>query len=211
MATFNQQNQTVGVQINTTEQETFKPTICIDFDGVLHSYTSGWKGAGNIPDEPVPGAIEWLTSLLNGGNVKPVIYSSRSKEAIGVVAMKTWLMDNGLDKRHIQTGALEFPTEKPAAFLTIDDRAIAFMGWFPPVDAMLDFKPWNMKDADELLYKSMDDMDTSELLQVLVSCLTGKARTDKNTNATFPYTVISRIEKRLSDQRAAIRNLNRLI
>ena len=35
-------------------------TILLDFDGVIHSYTSGWKGAGVIPDPPVPGAIDFL-------------------------------------------------------------------------------------------------------------------------------------------------------
>ena len=29
-----------------------KPILCLDFDGVVHSYTSGWKGADVIPDPP---------------------------------------------------------------------------------------------------------------------------------------------------------------
>ena len=37
-----------------------KPIICLDFDGVIHSYTSGWKGAAVIPDPPVPGALEFI-------------------------------------------------------------------------------------------------------------------------------------------------------
>ena len=40
------------------------PIICVDFDGVIHSYTSGWKGIDVIPDDPVPGAIEWLEEYL---------------------------------------------------------------------------------------------------------------------------------------------------
>jgi hypothetical protein len=37
-----------------------KPVLCLDFDGVIHGYQSGWQGANVIPDPPVPGAIEAL-------------------------------------------------------------------------------------------------------------------------------------------------------
>lgn len=52
-----------------------KQTVVFDFDGVIHSYTSGWKGATVIPDPPVPGIKEaikksdsfimwWLSPLV---------------------------------------------------------------------------------------------------------------------------------------------------
>jgi hypothetical protein len=44
------------------------PVLAIDFDGVLHSYKSGWKGAKNIPGPPVDGAIEWLSDLVSHGD-----------------------------------------------------------------------------------------------------------------------------------------------
>ncbi len=34
-----------------------KPILCVDFDGVVHSYTSGWKGETVIPYPPVNGAL----------------------------------------------------------------------------------------------------------------------------------------------------------
>ena len=38
-----------------------------------------------------------------------------------------------------------FPSKKPAAFLTLDDRCICFNGAFPTMEEMLEFKPWNKK------------------------------------------------------------------
>ena len=33
-----------------------KKTVVFDFDGVIHSYKSGWQGSATIiPDPPVPG------------------------------------------------------------------------------------------------------------------------------------------------------------
>ena len=37
-----------------------KLILCLDFDGVIHSYSSGWKGADVIPDPPVPGALRFI-------------------------------------------------------------------------------------------------------------------------------------------------------
>lgn len=136
------------------------PIICVDFDGVIHSYSSGWQGVDVISDDPVPGAIEWLQEHLPvpdalGGHCVdhrgPVvqIYSSRSKERSGVKAMKAWLVKHGLPREYISDGILEFPTQKPAAFLTIDDRAICFTGKFPSAQEIMSFKPWNKRGPSE--------------------------------------------------------------
>ena len=45
----------------------YTPTVVFDFDGVIHSYTSGWKGVANIPDPPVPGIREALADLRAAG------------------------------------------------------------------------------------------------------------------------------------------------
>ena len=128
------------------------PIICVDFDGVIHSYKSGWQGIDNIPDPPVEGAIEWLKNHLpipdeldafsppyDGPIVQ--IYSSRSKSWRGRRAMKKWLVEYGLHPAYIRDGILKFPSKKPAAFLTIDDRAICFNGTFPTSEQMLSFEP----------------------------------------------------------------------
>jgi len=133
-----------------------KPILCLDFDGVIHSYSSGWRGARVIPDPPVPGAIRWLRSLLSDPecicamapryldfNVQ--IYSSRSRYFGGRRAMKKWLAREfekiGDPPQLVEL--IKFPRMKPPAFLQIDDRALTFRGVFPTVAEMKAFKPWN--------------------------------------------------------------------
>ena len=117
-----------------------KPILCVDFDGVLHSYTSGWHGVDVVKDPPVPGAIEFLNKALD--HFRVCIYSSRSKETSGILAMQNFLAINGA-----KVSELEWWSEKPPAFLTIDDRAICFEGSFPADPAaLLNFKPWNKRE-----------------------------------------------------------------
>lgn len=52
-----------------------KPILCLDFDGVIHSYASGWKGANVIHDPPVPGAIAFLREAVQSFRV--AIFSGR--------------------------------------------------------------------------------------------------------------------------------------
>jgi hypothetical protein len=151
-----------------------KPTLCIDFDGVVHGYTSGWKGVDQIPDAMVPGFFEWCEAAYPLFNLQ--IYSSRSKEQTGLEAMWNWISRQWIDKTngHIMvssltpglmgftgsskdTGTAGPPTlfeiliahEKPAAFLTIDDRAWCFDGTWPDPRALLAFKTWQQRDETQ--------------------------------------------------------------
>ena len=119
-----------------------KRILCVDFDGVIHGYTSGWKGPDVIPDPPVPGAINWLDEMLHlGWDVQ--IYSSRSRQGGGIAAMKSWLIAHA--ERGFDPERLGWPTQKPAAYLTIDDRAICFQGSFPSTEELEAFTPWNKR------------------------------------------------------------------
>lgn len=72
-----------------------KPILCLDFDGVIHSYTSGWKGVDIIPDPPVPGAIDFIVRAT--GQFTVAVHSSRSKSLRGRRAMKQYLFGHLID------------------------------------------------------------------------------------------------------------------
>ena len=117
---------------------------CLEFDGVIHSYTSGWKGADVIPDPPVEGALEFIKEATEHFNVQ--IFSSRSNQAGGMQAMKDYLCEHAQQKYGTLPYWLDlisWPTEKPPAFLTIDDRAITFVGVWPSIESLQSFEPWN--------------------------------------------------------------------
>lgn len=126
-----------------------KPVLCVDFDGVIHSYSSGWKGADVVSDDAVPGAMQWLRSALERFTV--CIYSSRTSQPGGITAMRQAIGRWSVDQRSSDhedlswLGELQFPEQKPAAFLTLDDRAVCFTGTWPSVDDLAAFKPWNKR------------------------------------------------------------------
>jgi hypothetical protein len=121
-----------------------KPILCVDFDGVIHSYSSGWKGADVIPDPPVVGALQWLAKASEWWDVQ--IYSSRSSQPNGPEAMAAWLATwSNIEGVSL---TVSFPEQKPPAFLTIDDRAVCFDGMWNNLDPqeLLTFKPWNKRE-----------------------------------------------------------------
>lgn len=116
--------------------ENSKRILCLDFDGVCHSYTSGWRGVEVIPDRPVAGLHAFLIRALE--HFRICIFSSRSHHSGGREAMIEWFDVHGMG--HLP---LHFPTHKTPAFLLIDDRAITFTGEWPDPQTLLNFKPWN--------------------------------------------------------------------
>ena len=113
--------------------------ICVDFDGVIHSYQHGFEGIDQANDPPVPGAFEFLDTLLQAG-FRVAIYSSRSREYAGLRCMANYLHTHGAG--HL-VHKVSWPREKPAAWLTIDDRAVTFDGTFPSLRTIDRFRPWN--------------------------------------------------------------------
>ena len=132
-------------------------TIAVDFDGVLHAYTSPWVNHHTIPDAPVEGALEFIWTMLDKFDV--AITSTRNKTWLGRWAMRRWLSREYMRlARNYSTcpkwladeiaktafadpwedeawwcikqrvALIQFPKHKPAALIYLDDRAVRFEG-----------------------------------------------------------------------------------
>jgi hypothetical protein len=129
-----------------------KRTLVLDFDGVVHSYTSGWVQHNVIPDAPVEGAFSFITAALK--HFKIAIFSSRSSKTMGIDAMRAWFLKHGFPETLL--AELSFPTDKPPAFLTIDDRAVTFTGKWPRLEDLFGFQTWMQAEHPQLLPGSLD-------------------------------------------------------
>lgn len=96
--------------------------ISFDFDGVIHSYTSGWKGYETIPDPPVKGIEAVLEKLYKKG-FSIQVYSSRAGTPQGIRAIRNWLA-----KYHMLKYIDVITCIKNPSIVTIDDRCICFDG-----------------------------------------------------------------------------------
>lgn len=118
-----------------------KPILSLDFDGVCHSYASGWQGADVVSDPPVDGLFEFLEAANEKFNIH--IFSTRSQQEGGIDAMMDWFVEHEGDSTVVKE--LFFPTEKPPALVGLDDRVLLFEGDWPDVDELADFEPWTKK------------------------------------------------------------------
>lgn len=114
-------------------------TVAVDFDGVVHSYTTPWIAAETIPDPPVEGAIEWLNEI--GEWFEVVIHTTRAKTREGMVAVGEWLTKHGF------VGQVVITDCKVPALIYLDDRAWRFMGpgSFPTREQIHRALPWNKR------------------------------------------------------------------
>lgn len=145
-----------------------RQTILIDFDGVVHTYGAGWQG-GRIYDAIMPGFIDW--AMMAADTFDLCIYSSRSAQPEGIAAMQRWMHAQVLQVTQDPERATAFvrlfqwPTHKPPAWVTIDDRCVPFLGsWYhPSLDPrrLAAFRPWN-KDGGNLQPSFIDDLHNAE-------------------------------------------------
>ena len=95
-----------------------KKTIAIDFDGVIHKYSKGFRGLDNAYDPPMDGAVESIKQLYDEGYTLKIL-SSRPKEVI-----YPWLKKYGLSEYITEVSNHKFP-----ATVYIDDRGFLFENW----------------------------------------------------------------------------------
>lgn len=134
-------------------------SLAVDFDGVIHKYTSPWTHAEEISDGPVEGAIDWIRLMLSQ-NVKIQIFTARLSGApIGDeaprdpyairAALVQWFVTHGLPENDV--ASLYFVRGKPHATLYIDDRAQCFRGRFPSVDDIRGHRQRNKSKPADML------------------------------------------------------------
>jgi|SRR6185436_7540989 len=118
-----------------------KKILYTDFDGVINSYTSGFDKANptNLPDPPVPGAIEFLTCAVEKFHV--VIFTCRMLQPESEQAIHNWLLKHGLSNN--VADQIAFSCTKRGADVYIDDRGFRFEGFFPTLEQLENMKPWN--------------------------------------------------------------------
>lgn len=97
-----------------------KNRVVLDFDGVIHSDTSGWRGITVCNDPPVDGIANAISDIRKAGYEVAVV-SSRTKNWRGKRAIRKYLK-----KHEIEVDLI--CKEKPPARVYVDDRALRFDG-----------------------------------------------------------------------------------
>jgi hypothetical protein len=109
-----------------------RQTICLDFDGVIHSYRSGWQGSTVIPDPPIHRTKEAVERLRR--NFRVVVFSARCNTQEGKQAIENWLLQHEIEVD-------EVCMHKPPAIVYVDDRAVSFTGdWDETIANIHDFR-----------------------------------------------------------------------
>jgi len=107
--------------------------IAIDFDGVIHNDDKGFHD-GTCYGDPIPGSIEALKTLSNQYNI--VIFTAKAKSDRPLVEGKTGKqhVESWLKKHDVLSCVKEITSEKPRAWIYIDDKGYRFSDWAQTLD-----------------------------------------------------------------------------
>lgn len=120
-----------------------KPVLVLDFDSVIYSGTSGWKGAHILPDTPKPGAMTFIAAAVEHFHVD-IFSGRRSETALARRAMWLYVKEHleeaiGDDKSSRIISMIDFPVSKPTPSMCLDGRAVVDGSW-PTIEALLALK-----------------------------------------------------------------------
>jgi len=108
--------------------ENEEKNIGIDFDGVIHNMDKGFYD-GTCYGDPIPGALNALKTLSRSYSI--IIYTAKAKSDRPLINGKTGtdLVWEWLKKHNVDKFVKEVTSEKPRAFLYIDDNGYRFTNW----------------------------------------------------------------------------------
>ena len=108
--------------------ENEEKNIGIDFDGVIHNMDKGFYD-GTCYGDPIPGALNALKTLSTSYSI--IIYTAKAKSDRPLINGKTGtdLVWEWLKKHNVDKFVKEVTSEKPRAFLYIDDNGYRFTNW----------------------------------------------------------------------------------
>lgn len=131
-----------------------KPNICFDFDGVIHSYVSGWICEEIIPDKPVLGIREELIRLFPEYEI--IILTARSRKPSGHRAVIEWM-----NKHRIP---YDLVTDRIVpANVYVSARGIRFDGQSEGLyEQIKTMQPWTKKQFQNLSRKEQCDDEYGE-------------------------------------------------
>lgn len=148
-------------------------TVGVDFDGVLHGYSKGWKD-GSIYDPPVPGALDGLRRLMDQYAV--FIFTARAPQQV-----IPWLEGHGFDCAHDdqrlrfwnERGRLLVTQRKLPARAYLDDRAVPFTTWETALDELLPdwFERQIYRRIADIVNRQWPDLDAAQVEKVAVTIL----------------------------------------
>lgn len=104
------------------------PTICVDFDGVIHRYSNGWQ-EGVVYDPPVEGTKRAMKWFVERG-YRVVILTARLQPRYPDIQEQRAKMIQWLTKYGFNEGEHyhEITNNKPSAEMYIDNKAMRFTG-----------------------------------------------------------------------------------
>lgn len=124
-----------------------KLILALDFDGVVHRYSSRYTKATEIHDPPTPGFWDFLAAAQDSG-LEVHIHSSRNHHNGGPEAIVRWLRKHAPnDSARERVERIQITTHKPPWMVFLDDRALTFTGTWPSIEALKAFRPWHEQEV----------------------------------------------------------------